>query len=179
MASLLKLFFAAAFGALLAACQTVPIPDTGTAYLVRHAEKVTSDHQMIVDDPMDPPLLPVGEVRAEALADRLMDADISAIWSTDTTRTRSTAAPLAARLGLTVQIYDPSDLDAFALALKASPDANVLVVGHSNTTPYLAAALGADPGAPIVEKGENDRLYVIDLATGAGEIQRYGAASVY
>lgn len=179
MASRLKLFFAATIGALLAACQSVPPPDSGTAYLVRHAEKITSDHQMIVDDPKDPPLLPIGQVRAEALADRLADAEISAIWSTDTIRTRSTAAPLAERLGLTVQIYDASDLNAFADVLKASPNANVLVVGHSNTTPDLAAALGADPGAPIVEKGENDRLYVIDLVTGDGEIQRFGAASVY
>ncbi|MEM7459263.1 MAG: phosphoglycerate mutase family protein [Pseudomonadota bacterium] len=179
MAARVNLFFLAALGVLLAACQSLPVGESGTAYLVRHAEKVTADSQMIVDDPNDPQLTPDGEVRAEALADRLIDADIAAIWSTDTTRTRSTAAPLAERLGLDVQIYDASDLPAFAAQLKTKAGSNVLVVGHSNTTPALAEALGADPGAPIVEKGENDRLYVIDLSAGTGEIQRYGAASVY
>ena len=179
MAARIKLFFTATVGFLLAACQTPPASDSGTAYLVRHAEKVTSDHQIVLDDPNDPPLLPIGEVRAQALADRLIDAEITKIWSTDTRRTLSTAAPLAERLGLTVQLYDASDLEAFATILKADAGSNVLVVGHSNTTPSLAAALGADPGDPIVEKGENDRLYVIDLATGDGEIQRFGAASVY
>jgi len=179
MATNIKTFFLVAAAAFLTACQTLPAPETGTAYLVRHAEKVTADSQMIMDDPNDPQLTPVGLVRAQDLADRLVDADVTVIWSTDTTRTRSTAAPLAERLGLEVQIYDASDLEAFAAQLKSNAGSNVLVVGHSNTTPGLAEALGADPGAPIVEKGENDRLYVINLTTGTGEIQRFGAASKF
>lgn len=179
MATSIKIFLLAAAATLLTACQTLPATESGTAYLARHAEKVTADSQMIMDDPNDPQLTPAGQVRAEALADRLIDADITVIWSTDTTRTRSTAAPLAERLGLEVQIYDASDLEAFAAQLKTGAGSNVLVVGHSNTTPGLAEALGADPGTPIVEKGEYDRLYVIDLTTGTGEIQRFGAASKY
>ena len=54
---------------------------------------------------------------------------------------------------------------------------SVLVVGHSNTTPQLAELLGAEPGDPIVEKTEYDRLYVINLDTGEGTIQRFGAPS--
>lgn len=179
MATRVKLFLLVALGWVLTACQTIPAEQGGTAYLVRHAEKVTADSQMIVDDPNDPQLTPIGLVRAEALAHRLIDADISVIWSTNTVRTRSTAAPLAARLGLEIQIYDASDLQSFAALLKADAGSNVLVVGHSNTTPGLAEALGANPGPSIVEKGENDRLYVIDLISGEGDIQRFGAPSVY
>lgn len=173
----LKLIFASLAGLVLAACQTVPAPESGTAYLVRHAEKVTGDAALKLDDPRDPPLTREGETRAAALSERLSDAGITAIWSTDTIRTRDTAQPLADRLGLEVQIYDASDLPAFAAQLKTDLTATVLVVGHSNTTPQLAEALGAEPGAPIVEKSEYDRLYVVELATSLGEIQRFGAPS--
>lgn len=162
----------------LAACQTAPMADSGTAFLVRHAEKVTGDGVMKIDDPRDPPLTQAGQARAEALADRLESAGITQIWSTDTIRTRNTASPLAARLGVSVMLYDASDLAGFAAQIRANSDGNIVVVGHSNTTPQLAAALGAESGDPIVEATEYDRLYVIDLATGAGEIERYGVASV-
>ena len=174
----LKFILVSVAGLVLAACQTIPAPESGTAYLVRHAEKVTGDGAMKLEDPRDPPLTELGEARAEALADRLRGAGIAAIWSTDTTRTRDTAQPLANSLGLDVQIYDPSDLAGFASQLKSSPGETVLVVGHSNTTPQLAEALGAEPGSPIVEKTEYDRLYVVDLTSGSGEIERFGAVSV-
>lgn len=174
----LKFVFAGLTALALAACQAIPIAAGGTAYLVRHAEKVTGDAVMQIEDPRDPPLTSAGQARAEALADRLADAGITQIWSTDTTRTRDTAAPLAERLGIAVQLYDPFDLESFAAQLKTDPDVTVLVIGHSNTTPQLAEALGAEPGTPIVEATEYDRLYVIDLATDTGEIERFGAASV-
>ncbi len=176
--NMMKLILAGVVGLVLAACQAAPVAESGTAYLVRHAEKVTGDAAMLIEDPRDPPLTEAGDARAAALAERLSDAGVTEIWSTDTTRTRDTAAPLAARLGLDVQLYDPFDLPGFAAQLKSNPSATVLVVGHSNTTPQLAEALGADPGAPIVEKSEYDRLYVIDLETSAGEIQRFGAPSM-
>lgn len=168
----------AAIGLALSACQTAPVPESGTAYLVRHAEKVTGDGLMQIEDPRDPPLTKLGQVRAQALADRLANAGVVEIWSTDTTRTRDTAAPLAARLGLEVQLYDPFDLTGFAAQLRAAPATTVLVVGHSNTTPQLAEALGAAAGEPIVEKTEYDRLYVIDLGSGQGVIERFGVAAV-
>lgn len=177
MATYMKLIFAAFIGLALAACQSPSVSENGTVYLVRHAEKVTGDAAMLIDDPRDPPLTAVGQLRAEALADRLSDAGVIAIWSTDTTRTRDTARPLADRLGLDVQLYDPYDLQGFASVLKANAGETVLVVGHSNTTPQLAEALGAEPGAPIVEASEYDRLYVVDLVSGIGDIDRYGAAS--
>jgi broad specificity phosphatase PhoE len=176
--TLFKILLAGISATLLVACQAAPAPETGTAYLVRHAEKVTGEALATLADPRDPPLTADGAARAEALADRLLDAGVSEVWSTDTKRTRDTAAPLAARLGLEVQLYDPSDLPGFAAQLKANSTATVLVVGHSNTTPQLAEALGADPGLPIVEKTEYDRLYVVDLATSDGEIERFGAASI-
>ena len=54
------------------------------------------------------------------------------------------------------------------------------MVGHSNTTPQLAELLGADPGEPIVEANEYDRLYVIqrkDGVTVSDEIRRFGKSA--
>ena len=167
MAASLRLACLALCGLVLAACQATPVP-AGAVHLVRHAEKTT--------DTPDPGLTPDGVARAEALADRLQGAGITAVWSTDYARTRETAAPLAVRLGLEVQLYDPRDLPGFAAQLKAAPDERVLVVGHSNTTPDLVSALGGEPGSPIDEASEYDRLYIVSLVDGATELQRYGVA---
>lgn len=165
----------ALFGFALVACTSIDHGDAATAYLVRHAEKLTGDAVNDLSDPRDPPLTRAGEDRAVALADLLAEAEITKIWSTDTTRTRDTAQPLADRLGIAIDLYDASDLRAFAAQLKTDPSGSVLIVGHSNTTPGLAEALGAEPGSPIVEATEYDRLYVINLQTGEGEIQRFGS----
>lgn len=175
MASNLKRLCLVFLGIALAACASIDQSDGATAYLVRHAEKLTGDALSELPDPRDPPLTQAGEQRAEALADLLADAEITRIWSTDTKRTRDTAQPLADRLGIEIELYDASDLGAFAAQLKREASGHVLIVGHSNTTPGLAEALGADPGPPIVEATEYDRLYVISLETGQGEIQRFGA----
>ncbi len=155
----MKLLFGLAAALMLSACsapsQTFgPKPDA--IFLVRHAEKTA--------EKTDPALTEAGQARAVALADRLIDEDITDIHSSDTKRTRDTAAPLAERLGLTVQLYDPRDLPAVAAKLKAAPGRH-LVVGHSNTTPQLTELLGGDGGTPIVEATEYDRLYIVTLAT--------------
>lgn len=165
----------ALLGFALVACTSIDHGDNPTAYLVRHAEKLTGDALEELPDPRDPPLTRAGEERAIALADLLAGAEITKIWSTDTTRTRDTAQPLADRLGIEIDLYDASDLSAFAALLRRDTSGNVLIVGHSNTTPGLAEALGANPGPPIIEATEYDRLYVIKLKTGEGEIQRFGA----
>ncbi len=157
--------------AALALSGCAPSADGGhTIYLVRHAEKVLG-----VDDPA---LTPEGAARAEALADRLAGAGLTHIHSSDTKRTRDTAAPIAAAAGLEVELYNPRDLPAMAARLEATPGRH-LVVGHSNTTPPLAELLGAEPGAEIVEATEYDRLYVITLdADGvSSRIERFGEPS--
>lgn len=152
----------------------MPANDTGTIYLVRHAEKVTDKSKLIVADPRDPNLTDEGKDRAAQLSDRLASAEITAVWSTDYTRTRDTAAPLAKALGLEIQYYDPNNLEAFAKELLSAPGKSVLVVGHSNTTPQLVAALGGAPGYPIDEASEYDRLYRVNPRTGETALERYG-----
>lgn len=122
-------------------------------FLVRHAEK---------EEGLDPALTEAGRARAEELARTLRDAGIERVHSTDYARTRATAAPLAERLGLEVELYDPRALPSFLEGVRDSGGRH-LVVGHSNTTPQAVGLLGGEPGEPIVEATEYDRLYAVTL----------------
>lgn len=141
-------------------------------FLVRHAEKV--------DQSYDPELTPAGYVRAATLAQTLHSAEIAKVHSTDFIRTRKTAEPLAAINGLEVEIYETSDLKAFAEDLLELGGRH-LVVGHSNTTPRMVDLLGGDPGLEKIADGEYDRLYLVSVSR-EGEVStfllRYGAAYI-
>lgn len=160
--------------ALILTCFLLPRPafgqETAVIFLVRHAEKEAQP----VDDP---PLTTAGRLRSEELAKLLADTDLKAIYSTDLTRTRETAAPVGRGSALSIQYYDPGDLAGLAETLQAL-GGNALVVGHSNTTPVLVELLGGAPGGPIDEAAEYDRLYILTLT--AGEVittlLRYGKA---
>jgi len=164
-----------ALGVFLAGCQTLEKPhddarfskNDAVYYLVRHAEKE-------LDKP-DPALNDAGVERALALKDRLSNVPLSAIYSSDYKRTRDTAAPVAKDKNLDVIIYDARDLDGLAKTLKTQ-DGMILVVGHSNTTPQLSELLGGDPGDPIIEASEYDRLYrlVRHGDTVSSTIERFG-----
>ncbi len=123
-------------------------------YLVRHAEKSEIN-------PSDPGLSEAGQTRAAVLTHLLKDAPLDAVWSTDTRRTRNTAAAVAEAADLAVELYDPRGIAAFAESLKARGGRH-LVVGHSNTTPGLVEALGGDPGSGIVDP-EYDRFYIVTV----------------
>ena len=136
-------------------------------YLVRHAEKV--------DQSKDPDLSGDGYLRAGELARTLADAKIEYVHSSDFIRTRNTAAPVAELFGLEIELYDQNDLLTLAEDLKAEGGRH-LVVGHSNTTPDLVELLGGDPGYPIEELNEYDRLYILTIRNGKVNtvLLRYG-----
>lgn len=145
-------------------------------FLVRHAEKSHHDDH---DTARGPDLTEAGRRRAEILARVLAPAGITRIHSTDYRRTRETARPLAEAEGLQVEIYDPRAPAALVKLLRGSSGRH-LVVGHSNTTPELVAMLGGEPGPPIDEQCEYDRLYVGVLGPDGSSTtiqQRYGSPS--
>lgn len=154
MKMLRRTFVGLSLGFLAASCTTSTGPqlDSHVVYLVRHAEKAEG---------RDPALTDAGQRRAERLATMLSDAGLTQIWSTDTRRTRQTAAPMAEMAGLEISIYDPRKPEEFTAMLKATPG-RYLVVGHSNTVPALVDLLADDPDpTPIIEDTEYDRLYTI------------------
>ncbi|MDH3744504.1 MAG: histidine phosphatase family protein [Acidobacteriota bacterium] len=146
-------------------------------YLVRHAERMSPAP---ADAPQDPPLTETGWRRATRLAEVLQDAGVERILSSDLRRTRSTATPLAERLGLEIELYDPGRLEELAVRLGQSGQV-ILVSGHSNTTPELVRLLGGNPGRPIHEATEFDRLYAVILEPGRPALtlfHHYGTPAV-
>jgi broad specificity phosphatase PhoE len=127
--------------------------DTRFIYLTRHAEKAGAG--------TDPALTAEGRIRAQNIAATLKKAGITGIYSTGYARTQQTAQPLGAMLSLPVQTYDGAQLPAFAQQLKGSTG-NVLVVGHSDTTPELIRQLGGD-SVPAIAETEFDRLYQLAI----------------
>ena len=141
-------------------------------YLVRHAEPSMTETQ-------DPHLNLAGRERAHALVHVLAQAGITKIMSSDYNRTKGTVGPLAEALGLPVEIYDPRALPSFAEQLKRMTG-RIVVAGHSNTTPDLVRLLGGDPGTPINENYEFDRLYQVVIGkdgTVTSTRLRYGPIS--
>lgn len=152
---------------LLAACAASPMKAAGPSsadaplefVVVRHAEKATAGD--------DPPLVAAGHARAAAIAATLAGAPVVAVYSTAYARTRETAAPIAALHGLPVTPYDARQpADAFAALLRGThAGGTVVVVGHSNTAPAIAAALCGCEVAPM-EETEYDRLLRVRVPSG-------------
>jgi broad specificity phosphatase PhoE len=116
-----------------------PSPVPVLVLVVRHAEKV--------DNSDDPALSANGQARAEALAEALADAGVGHVIVTHRQRTRLTAAPLTAELGVEPEVVafgrDMAEhVQAVAAAVRRQAGKVVLVVGHSNTVPMIVHALG-------------------------------------
>ncbi len=134
-----------------------------TVILVRHAEKVAGSGDVALTEP--------GRARATRLAELLKHAGITAVFATPYERTRGTAQPTAQALGIEVTVTPISGAtSAFAQSFAARvlqdfKGKTVLVVGHSNTTPEVIAALGA-PAVPAIPDAEYDNLYIVQVESG-------------
>lgn len=118
--------------------------------LVRHAERADTAAGKAPNMAADPELSAEGRARAERLASMLKGADIRAIFVTQFRRTQQTAAPLAAALGLTPTVIRADD-QAALLAHLRTVKGHVLVVGHSNTVPAIAAELSGTTPVAIAD----------------------------
>src|SRR3954467_1164399 len=85
----------------LAGCATTPAQTAAPSwYVMRHLQKA---------DGPDPGLSEIGRANADRLVSWFAKDPPKAIYVSSTKRARETAAPLAARLGLTLHDYDPRD----------------------------------------------------------------------
>jgi len=134
---------------------TVAVAQSPVIFIVRHAERAAISGRV----PFDTSLSETGRERAKALAHELRDAQITAIYTSEYTRTKETAAPLAESLGIRAEVIPADDLRGLLAKLKAARG-NVLVVGHSNTVPQLINALGVR-GRVTIAESDYDNLFVI------------------
>ncbi len=142
--------------AALAAAAAQPAIAADTVYVMRHLQKAEGT---------DPPLSAEGAANAEALAARLANSGVKAIFATPTARAMQTGEPLAKALGLAVTPYDPRDPAALVKAASRMNGA-VLIVGHSNTVPDIVARFGGTP----VALGEQDYGTVFVVKPGIAQV---------
>jgi broad specificity phosphatase PhoE len=116
-------------------------------YVVRHMHTPEGER--------DPDLTAEGRRAADLLAARLAPERPAVIYVSTFKRTQQTAAPLAARLGLTPIVYDPADTPALVALVRAGPTP-ALIVGHSNTVPDIIEQLGGTRPAPLVHEDFGD-----------------------
>jgi phosphohistidine phosphatase SixA len=154
-----SLLIRAIFPALLLFQMAAAQQNVRTVFLVRHAEKTSAAG--------DAPLSPEGEKRADCLAGVLKDAGIKQIYVTDAKRTQQTAAPLAKALKITPKILPAKDPNALIKDLVYTGGGNILVVGHSDTVPFVIARMQGGTVLPIGEN-EYDRMFVMTIAQAAG-----------
>jgi broad specificity phosphatase PhoE len=133
-----------------------------TVIFVRHAD---TDASMAGPD-NDPPLNARGRARAELLADFLERVDVvagpNAIYASDKRRTQETAAPLAKRLNLPVEIADHLDTEGFMeQVLDDHSGEIVLIVSHSNTIPALIDELHGSKNLRPFAEDDFNRVYIV------------------
>jgi broad specificity phosphatase PhoE len=133
-----------------------------TIILVRHAEKDTS----AAADLGDPNLSTEGLQRVEKLVEKIKRYRPGAVYSTDLKRTRATAAPMAKRRNLEVQIYDAKKPDELIDQIMKSKTKRFLIVGHSNTIPALANFLTRKNLFQSLDESEYGTIWIIRIRKG-------------
>ncbi len=123
-----------------------------TVFLARHADR---------QDGVDA-LTAAGAARARALAHVLEKSGISAIYTSEATRTQQTVAPTANLLGIVPVAMAAADVAGLVRAIRRDHSGqSVLVVGHSDTVPQIIAEFGG-PNV-VIGANEYDNLYVLTL----------------
>lgn len=140
-----------------------PSEDTSgisTFYFIRHSEKDRSD-----PEDTDPELNQSGMGRAMHWAEILEDVTLDAVYSTDYRRTTETAAATAIKKDIDIAYYDPRVLDIATFKLE-NLNKNVLVVGHSNTTPDFVNKMIDEEKYLALDDSDNGSLFIVQIING-------------
>lgn len=129
-----------------------------TVVLLRHAEKDLTD-----PDAPNPDLTAAGKQRAEKLIGIVNRYQPDAIYSSDYTRTRETARPLARRNRAMTLVYDPRSLEQMRDLILSGKYKRVVVVGHNNTTPALVNMLIGQEKYEKLPETEYGKIWIVKI----------------
>ncbi|MFK5878864.1 MAG: phosphoglycerate mutase family protein [Flavobacteriaceae bacterium] len=134
-----------------------PSEVTTTYYLIRHSEKETSN-----PSDRNPNLSEIGIQRANSWVTIFNEVKFDAIYATNYNRTMQTAKPIADSSQLKIIKYDllTFDFDDFKKSTKGK---TVLIVGHSNTTPFFANDFIGKNEYAQIEESNYTNLYIITV----------------
>ena len=130
------------------------VAQTTTIYLIRHAEKA--------DSSKDPVLSETGIQRANHWNDVFSAVNFDAVYSTNYNRTQQTATPTAKKNKVIVKLYDPKTIDIEKIK-KEHLGQNILIVGHSNTTPDLVNKLIHQNVYETIDETTFGNLYIVTI----------------
>ncbi|MFY7671756.1 SixA phosphatase family protein [Tenacibaculum sp. MEBiC06402] len=135
--------------------------ETTTYYLLRHTDKVLTNKK-----DRDPDLTKKGYARAEYWAKVLSNIKFDLVYSTNYKRTVETARPTAKANNLKIKFYDPRKMfdEEFQKKTKGK---TVLVVGHSNTTPFFANKILGKEKYLEIDETNYTNLYIVTVTNEA------------
>ncbi|ADV51485.1 histidine phosphatase family protein [Cellulophaga sp. E16_2] len=131
-----------------------------TFYFIRHGEKDRSN-----PDNKDPELNQDGLGRAIRWERVFSEIDLNAIYSTDYDRTMMTAAPTAVSRELSINNYDPSTVNVEDFKIIHEGE-NILIVGHSNTTPDFVNKMLGEEKYTSMDDYDNSSLFIVRIIDG-------------
>ena len=131
--------------------------NTSVFYFFRHAEKDRTNPTN-----KNPSLTIQGLERANKWAVFFKDKNINAVYSTNYKRTQQTALPIAKEQNLEIIGYIAKELisENFIVNNKGK---NIVIVGHSNTTPELVNSLLGEKKYEDIADRENNNVFVVTL----------------
>ena len=135
-------------------------PIVSTFYFIRHAEKDRTDPE----NP-DPELNQDGLNRAIRWAEIFDPIPMDVIYSTNYERTSMTAAPTSVKKNIDIKYYDPNEVDIEEFKL-INEGKNVLVVGHSNTTPEFVNKMIGFEKYDDMDDSDNSSLFIVRVIDG-------------
>jgi 2,3-bisphosphoglycerate-dependent phosphoglycerate mutase len=131
--------------------------DATTYYLIRHSEKDRTDSSN-----KNPNLSEKGQKRAANWAEYFKDIAFDAVYSTKYNRTIQTATPTAKLNKLEIKQYDGKKMFDVQFE-KETKGKIVLVVGHSNTTPFFANKILKQDKFKEIDDNNNSNLYIVTV----------------
>lgn len=138
--------------------------------VVRHAEKAAEPKS-------DPPLTDQGRERAKLLERMLVEAGPTLLLGTELIRTQRTLEPLAAELGLLVDVHESDDPYGMAARVVELDRPVSVVAAHGDTiVPILEALTGLD--LENLHPIEYDDFFIVAIAPGVTDGAGRAAASV-
>jgi probable phosphoglycerate mutase len=128
-------------------------------YLIRHGQTEGNLRGALDTALPGPPLTDLGQTQAQALADAIGDEPIVAVYASQAIRAQQTAAPLASRLGLDVQVIEGvKEVDAGDVEGRTDRDAIVVYMEAVRAWTLGDLAIGIPGG----ETGEQVRTRMLD-----------------
>lgn len=150
------LFLAGLIGCDQGSTKTTSDEKSTIIYLVRHAEKDTTDKSD------NPALTKEGEDRALKLLELIGNQPFKSIWSTPYQRNINTVKPIAEQQNITIQHYEWHEWKEEINSIKNTGNAHI-VCGHGDNLVHMIEHLNGTPPLPKVGSHDYSNIFKLEV----------------